>query len=122
RPRCMATEITVNKEGLAKSVIYIDADGKTQEQPGKYVVVSCPDIESARLMLMSKSSRFPNGIANDNGQVGKNLLFSSFGESRAHFRIKKNLERWPWLTDRAPFVNRSLQDFYLMPDDKFGFR
>jgi choline dehydrogenase-like flavoprotein len=122
RPRCMAVEITVNAKGLAKSVVYLDPDGVKQEQPAKYVVVSCTAIESARLLLMSKSSRFPKGLANDNGLVGKNLLFSSFGESRAHFRISKNKERWPWLTDRAPFVNRSLQDFYLMPDDKLGFR
>src|SRR5581483_1726022 len=122
RPRCMATEITVNDKGLAKSVVYLDPDGVRQEQPAKYVVVSCTAVESARLLLMSKSGRFPNGLANDNGLVGKNLLFSSFGEARAHFRISKNLERWPWLNDRAPFVNRSLQNFYMMDDDKAGFR
>ncbi|MBK7862337.1 MAG: GMC family oxidoreductase [Archangiaceae bacterium] len=123
RPRCMAKEVTVDEKGRAKSVIYFDPDGKEQEQAAKYIVVSCTAIESARLLLMSKSNRFPNGLGNDSGQLGKNLLFSSFGESRAHFKVSKQKERWPWLeTSREPFINRSCQDFYWMPDDKFGFR
>ena len=61
------------------------------------------------------------GLANENGQVGKNLVFSSFGQSRAIFRISKR-KSWPWLSDAAPFVNRSLQEFYAMEDDKFGFK
>ncbi len=123
RPRCMAKEITVDAKGNAKSVIYLDPDGVEQEQPAKFVIVSCTAVESARLLLMSKSSRFPNGLANDSGLVGKNLMFSSFGESRAHFMVSKTKERWPWLeTSREPFVNRSLQNFYWMNDDKFGFR
>ncbi len=65
RPRCMAKEITVDDQGLAKSVIYTDPDGVTQEQPAKYIVVSATAIESARLLMMSKSKRFPDGLAND---------------------------------------------------------
>ncbi len=123
RPKCMATEVTVDeKTGHAKSVVYLDPDGVTQEQPAKIIVLSCTAIESARLMLNSKSGRYPSGLSNNNGLVGKNLVFSSFGESRATFRVSKQKERWPWLSDVAPFVNRSIQDFYLMPNDQFGFR
>lgn len=122
RANCMATQVTVDSKGNAKSVVYLDKDGVSQEQPAKIIVVSCTAIESARLLLNSKSARFPNGLANDNGLVGKNLVFSSFGESKATFRVSKNKQRWPWLDEPAPFVNRSVQDFYLMPDDTFGFR
>ncbi|MBL8936378.1 MAG: GMC family oxidoreductase, partial [Archangium sp.] len=123
RPRCMAVEVTVDqKTGVAKSVVYLDADGVRQEQPAKVVVVSATAVESARLLLNSQSSRFPKGVANNNGLVGKNLLFSSFGQSKATFRIAKQKATHPWLEAVAPFVNRSMQDFYLMPDDKFGFR
>lgn len=118
----MAKEVTVDKNGRASSVIYLDPDGVEQEQPAKFVVVSCTAIESARLLLMSKSSRFPNGLGNDSGQLGKNLVFSSFGEGRASFSISKQKERWPWINDQAPFVNRSLQEFYVMKDSQFGFR
>ncbi|MFZ5441574.1 MAG: GMC family oxidoreductase [Myxococcota bacterium] len=122
RPKCMATEITVDAQGNAKSVVYLDADGVTQEQPAKIIVASCTAVESARLLLNSKSARFPNGLANDNGLVGKNLLFSSFGQSKATFTVSKREKDLPWLTATMPFVNRSLQDFYVMPDERFGFR
>lgn len=118
RPKCMATEITVDQKGDAKSVVYLDADGVTQEQPARVVVSSCTAVESARLLLNSTSSRFPAGLANDNGQVGKNLLFSSFGQSKATFGAKQ----YEWLASTLPFVNRSVQDFYVMPDERFGFR
>lgn len=122
KARCMATEVTVDAQGLAKSVVYLDENGVTQEQPAKIIVVSCTAVESARLLLNSKSSRYPAGLANNNGLVGKNLVFSSFGESRATFRIGARKDELPWLESTAPFVNRSLQDFYLMPDERFGFR
>ncbi len=122
RPRSMARSIEVDADGHAKSVVYLDAQGVVREQPAKIIVVSCTAVESARLLLNSTSSKFPNGLANNNGLVGRNLMFSSFGESRATFRISKRKESWPWLDDRAPFVQRSLQDFYLMPDGRHGFR
>ena len=122
RPKCMAKEITIDAKGLAKSVVYVDADGVTQEQPARIIVSSCTAVESARLLLNSKSTRFPNGLANDNGLVGKNLIFSSFGQSKATFSVSKRSKELPWLTATLPFINRSLQDFYVMPDEKFGFR
>ena len=122
RPQCMATRVEIDRRGRAKSVLYLDQDGATQEQPAKVIVVSCTAVESARLLLNSTSARFPKGLANDNGMVGRNLVFSSFGESRATFRVAQRKKTWPWLADPAPFVQRSLQDFYVMPDDRFGFR
>jgi choline dehydrogenase-like flavoprotein len=118
----MAERVEVDSRGRAKSVVYLDPDGVRQEQPAKVVVVSCTAVESARLLLNSSSSAFPRGLANNNGLVGKNLVFSSFGEARATFRISKRKESWPWLRDPAPFVNRSVQDFYVMPDERNGFR
>ncbi|RKG75088.1 GMC oxidoreductase, partial [Corallococcus terminator] len=122
RPGSMARSIEVDRQGRARSVVYLDKDGVTQEQPAKVIIASATAVESARLLLNSTSSRFPNGLANGNGLVGKNLLFSSFGGSRAIFRVSKQKEARPWLTDPAPFVNRSIQDFYLMPDARHGFR
>lgn len=122
RPLCMAREVTVDRRGLARSVVYLDAEGVAQEQPAKVIVLSCTAVESARLLLNSTSGRFPHGLANGSGLVGKNLVFSSFGESRATFRISRRKPRWPWLDHPAPFVQRSLQDFYLMKDEAFGFR
>ena len=91
-----------------------------QEQPAKFVVVSCTAVESARLLLNSKSSRFPNGLANDSGlgrqEPGVQLASASRARTSA---CSKNKERWPWLDDRgAVRATAALQDFYLMPDDK----
>ncbi|MBX5483324.1 MAG: GMC family oxidoreductase [Myxococcaceae bacterium] len=122
RPQSMATEIEVDAAGRAKSVVYLDANGVRQEQPAKFVVVSATAVESARLLLNSQSGRFPRGLGNNNGLVGKNLVFSSFGQSKAIFRVSSRKKEWPWLSDPAPFVQRSVQDFYAMPDARHGFR
>jgi choline dehydrogenase-like flavoprotein len=123
RPRCMARSVEVTADGRAKSVVYIDEKGELQEQPARIVVVSCTAVESARLLLNSRSARWPKGLANDSGLVGKNLTFSGFGRSRASFRISKRKQSWPWLDDPAPFVQRSLSDHYVLPaSTKLGSR
>ncbi len=123
RPRCMARTVEVSSDGRARSVVYLDESGVLQEQPARIVVVSCTAVESARLLLNSRSARWPKGLANDSGLVGKNLSFSGFGRSRASFRISKRKQSWPWLDDPAPFVQRSLSDHYVLPaSTKLGSR
>lgn len=122
RPLSMARSVEVDDQGRAKSVVYLDKDGVEHEQPARVVVVSCTAVESARLLLNSISNRFPQGLANGSGLVGRNLMFSSFGGSRAIFRASKQKAAHPWLESKAPFVNRSVQDFYLLDSDKYGFR
>lgn len=75
RAHCLATEITVDRAGRAKSVIYLDGEGHTHEQPARLIVVCNHAAYVARLLLLSKSRRFPNGLANRSGLVGKNLMF-----------------------------------------------
>ncbi|MEW5979560.1 MAG: GMC family oxidoreductase [Acidobacteriota bacterium] len=70
-----ATEILVDDEGLCKGVRY--ARRHTQdfrEAYGKSVVVCGGSVESARLLLLSKSTYHPNGLANNSDQVGRNLM------------------------------------------------
>lgn len=81
RPGCMAVEIAVDRHGRAKSVLYRDAAGHAHEQPAR-VFISCNNAAYvAWLFLVSKSKRFPRGLANGSGLVGKNLTFhaSAFG-------------------------------------------
>jgi choline dehydrogenase-like flavoprotein len=122
KAKCMATEITTDAQGRARSVIYLDEKGVSREQPAKVVVLAATAVESARLLLNSVSGRYPKGLANGQGLVGKNLHFSSFGQSKATFRVGARKAELPWLESPLPFVNRSVQDFYLMPDSRFGFR
>lgn len=71
-------EITVGADGKATGVIYINPDGTEEEQRARVVILALGAIESARLMLLSKSALFPDGIANDSGLVGKNATFHEY--------------------------------------------
>ena len=73
RTECMTTEILTDDRGRARGVAYVDASGNLQEQTADIVVVSACAIESARLLLNSKSRLFPNGLGNRYDQVGRHL-------------------------------------------------
>jgi choline dehydrogenase-like flavoprotein len=70
----MAREVLTNDEGLATGVSYVDtATGQVREVRARIVVLAASACESARLLLNSKSTRHPNGLANSSGTVGKYL-------------------------------------------------
>ena len=70
----MAREVTVGADGLANGVSYIDKNTNADEHVrAKVVVLAASAMESARLLLNSKSTQFPNGLANSSGMVGKYL-------------------------------------------------
>jgi choline dehydrogenase-like flavoprotein len=78
RSECMVREITVDPTGRATGVIYIDPEGTEIHQQAQAVVLTLGAIESARLMLLSNSARFPEGLANSSGMVGKNATFHEY--------------------------------------------
>ena len=70
----MVREVLTNKEGLASGVSYVDKkDLQEYQVKGKTVILAASACESARLLLNSKSSRHPNGLANNSNVVGKYL-------------------------------------------------
>jgi choline dehydrogenase-like flavoprotein len=70
----MAREVLTNRDGLATGVSYVNkADMQEYQVFGRTVILAASACESARLMLNSKSTRFPNGIGNSSGVVGKYL-------------------------------------------------
>jgi choline dehydrogenase-like flavoprotein len=74
----MAREVTTDDTGLATGVSYIDKrTGRENHVRAKIVVLAASACESARLMLNSKSSRFPNGMGNTTGNVGRYLTDST---------------------------------------------
>src|SRR5262249_34447266 len=75
RTGSIAREVTVDPAtGKARGVAFVDlATNETMEAKAKVVVVSASTLESARLMLLSKSSAHPNGIGNSSGHVGHNF-------------------------------------------------
>jgi len=73
RTDAMAREIVLDARGHATAVTYFDADDRLQTQPARLVVVSAGAIETARLLLNSKSRLHPNGLCNRYDWVGRNL-------------------------------------------------
>ncbi len=70
----MAREVTVGGTGLATGVAYIDkTTGQDRHVRARIVVLAASACESARLLLNSRSSRFPDGLANSSGVVGRYL-------------------------------------------------
>ena len=79
RTACRVREITLNEHGMASGVVYYDRDGKEHFQGAEIVVMACNGVGTPRLMLNSISGKFPNGIANSSGLVGKNLMLHPNG-------------------------------------------
>lgn len=68
---CMATRIEHGPGGRVTAVIYRDSRGVEQRQKARIVCVAGNAIETPRLLLLSHSSGFPQGLANSQGQVGR---------------------------------------------------
>jgi choline dehydrogenase-like flavoprotein len=80
-PNAMVREVLTNSEGKATGVSFVNKEDKQEyEVNAKIVVLAASACESARLLLNSKSSRNPNGLANSSGIVGK-YLHDSTGAS-----------------------------------------
>src|SRR6266436_2473245 len=67
-----ATKIEHGTDGRVRAVVYRDGQGKDQRQKARLVCVAGNAIETARLLLLSSSAKFPQGLGNSAGQVGRN--------------------------------------------------
>jgi choline dehydrogenase-like flavoprotein len=72
RTECFVTRIEHDASGRASGVVYRDAAGREQRQKARFICVAGNAVETARLLLMSESARFPHGLANSSDQVGRN--------------------------------------------------
>src|SRR5882672_8847176 len=105
RTRCRVREITTNEHGMAAGAIYYDADGQEHFQPAELVIVACNGIGTPRLLLNSMSSRFPNGLANSSGLVGKNLMLHPWPQVGGY--VDERVDG-----DHAPMINLWSKEFY----------
>jgi len=112
RPHSYVHKIELNPKGRAVGAVYFDAAGKENLQHAKAVIVSSNGAETPRLLLLSKSNRFPGGLANSSGLVGKYLMFNTFSIAGATFEHQLN-------EYKSVQVTRIIQDFY-EPDPKLG--
>jgi choline dehydrogenase-like flavoprotein len=114
RPDCYVHEITVDGQGRAKSAVYQDADGDFIDQEADIIILACGAIESARLLLLSRSARFAQGLANGSDLVGRNATFHEYSAAIGVF--EDPIYAWAG----GGYVAASSYQFY-EHDDKRGF-
>jgi choline dehydrogenase-like flavoprotein len=71
----MVREVTVDENGKATGVSFIDkTTGDERTVKARVVVLAASSAESVRILLNSKSPRFPNGLANSSGLLGRYIM------------------------------------------------
>ena len=113
RTLCTASRIETNEAGRATGVTYWDVSGTVHMQKAKAVVLAANGAETPRLLLLSESSRFPDGLANSSGMVGKNLMFNGWSWTVGTFEHPVNAYK------SIP-TTRVIHDFYRL-DPSLGF-
>lgn len=114
RARCHVREVTVGPDGRATGCVYLDVEGQEHRVTARVVCVCCSSVESARLLLLSRSPRFPNGLANGSGRVGRHLQFHAVTMAQA--RLPRDRLPGALLENPHPFIGRSVMDHYFLPD------
>jgi choline dehydrogenase-like flavoprotein len=123
RPHSLVKHIATNAQGKITHVEYIDKVGSIRKVDAKIYVVACQAIETAKLLLRSTGAKFPGGLANNNGLVGKNLLFAGGGAGSGQLPYRRFSEsKAKELAQTGFFINRALQDWYVIDDREFGAR
>ena len=113
RPESYAHEIRTNAAGRVTGVAYFDKQKRDHFQKARAVVVCANGAETPRLLLLSQSSPFPQGLANSSGLVGRHLMFNSGSFANAIYEHPLN-------EYKSQVVTRVIHDFYEI-DPKLGF-
>ncbi len=113
RTGCYVRKISTDKGGRVDGAVYFDSQRQEQFQKAKAVVLCANGAETPRLLLLSKSNLFPDGLANSNGLVGKYLMFDC--DSGASGIFEHPLNEY-----KSVVVTRVIHDFY-DSDPKRGF-
>ena len=93
RPNAMVVRIEHDESGKVNGVVYADASGALHKQKARVVAVAGNSIESPRLLLNSASAKFPDGLANSSGQVGRNYMRHMTGSVYATFEKPVHMYR-----------------------------
>src|SRR5258705_6031339 len=70
----MCYRVNTDNSGRATGVSYFGPDGSDYTIEAEIVILTPFIYDNTRLLLLSKTEKFPNGLANSSGQVGKHLM------------------------------------------------
>jgi len=113
RPNSYVHTIKTDAHGRVTGAVYFDANRREVFQRAKAVVLCANGAETARLLLLSKSKRFPQGLANSSGFVGKYLMWDNGGSAMGLFEHPLN-------EYKGIQVTRVIHDYY-RADPRRGF-
>ncbi|MDH3645834.1 MAG: GMC family oxidoreductase [Gammaproteobacteria bacterium] len=82
--------LPTDNKGRIREVLYYDKNGNEQAQRCKATILAANGAETPRLLFLSASSRFPQGLANSSGLVGKYLMFNCHSVTHAVFEHQLN--------------------------------
>jgi choline dehydrogenase-like flavoprotein len=94
RANCMVSKIEVSDQGLATGVTYYSG-GVEHFQRARMVAVAGYSIETPRLLLLSASNRFPDGLCNDDGQVGRYVMVQGAPQTAGRFEQEIRMFKAP---------------------------
>lgn len=78
RPNSRVMKVLSNDNGEVTGVEYLDENGELQTQPAGVVILATYVYENNRLLMLSTSDYYPNGLGNNGGQVGKNYMAHAY--------------------------------------------
>lgn len=113
RPESYVFRVAIDQRGRATGVHYFDRDKRERFQHARAVIVCANGAETPRLLLNSATDRFPHGLANSSGLVGRYLMFNQNSDVHAVFAHQLN-------EYKSVQVTRVVHDFY-DSDPRRGF-
>jgi gluconate 2-dehydrogenase alpha chain len=107
-PRAHVTTLEVDANGRMSGVNYVTA-GVEYFQPAKAVLLASFTYENVRLLLLSRSKAYPNGVSNNHGQVGRHY-FSHHQGAAVSALFPFNLNAWYGLPAQGVAVDNWADD------------
>ncbi|MBM3516329.1 MAG: GMC family oxidoreductase [Alphaproteobacteria bacterium] len=95
RANAMALQIEHDERGRVTGVLYADKAGRQHLQKARAVCCAGNSLETPRILFNSASAKFPQGLANSSGQLGKNYMRNCHGMVFGEFDRPIHMYRGP---------------------------
>ncbi len=95
KPNSRVLKIKISKNKIATGVIYSNKRKEKRFLKASLILLASSGIGTPRILMNSKNKDFPNGLANNSGQLGKNLMLHPLGFVEGHFNKFLNSNEGP---------------------------
>jgi choline dehydrogenase-like flavoprotein len=96
RTECRVSQVVTDRKGLATGVHYFESDGTEHRATARVVILAANAIGTPRLLLLSRTAQFPDGLANSSGMVGRRLMMHPMSVVTAVMDEDLNSSRGAW--------------------------